>query len=62
MNTDTPIDPELEYATERQRVKRGYIPSSVQPTDNAKEISIIYGVSYATASIWLRILRGPKLS
>ncbi len=41
-------------------VKRGYIPLSVRVGDSPKEISELYGVSYGTACVWMRIINGPK--
>jgi len=43
-------------------VKRGFIPASVRATDKPYEIAALYGVSYGTACIWVRILNGPKLN
>jgi hypothetical protein len=38
---------------------RGYIPLSIEPHDSPREIVDVFGVSYGTACVWLRILRGP---
>jgi hypothetical protein len=38
---------------------RSYIPASIEPEDSPREIVDVFGVSYGTACIWLRILRGP---
>jgi hypothetical protein len=38
---------------------RGYIPLSIEPSDRPLEIVDVFGVSYGTACVWLRILRGP---
>lgn len=38
---------------------RGYIPAKIEPHDTTQEIVEVFGVSYGTACVWLRILRGP---
>ena len=42
------------------KLKRGFIPNKLKATDKPYEIMDIYGVSYGTACVWLRILRGPN--
>jgi hypothetical protein len=42
------------------KLKRGFIPKKLKVTDKPGEIMCIYGVSYGTACVWLRILRGPN--
>jgi aromatic ring-cleaving dioxygenase len=46
-------------AGRRTETLRGYIPKSVEPHDSPMEIVDVFRVSYATACIWLRVLRGP---
>lgn len=38
---------------------RGYIPLSIEPEDSPRDIVEVFGISYGTACVWLRILRGP---
>lgn len=42
------------------KLKRGFIPNNLKATDKPWEIVDLYGVSYGTACVWLRILRGPN--
>jgi hypothetical protein len=44
---------------EKTRTIRSYIPKSIEPTDKPVEIMDVFNVSYGTACVWLRILRGP---
>lgn len=39
---------------------RGHIPAIIEPSDTPKEIMDVFGVSYGTACVWVRILRGPS--
>lgn len=46
-------------ARRKPETLRGYIPLSIEPEDSPREIVDVFGVSYGTACVWLRILRGP---
>ncbi len=41
---------------------RGFIPHSIRDTDSASEVAPIYGVSIATARMWIRVLKGPQVT
>jgi hypothetical protein len=46
--------------TKEGKLVRGFIPASVRADDDKQSIMSLYGVSYSTACIWIRILNGPK--
>lgn len=45
-----------------RNVVRGFIPHSVKAKDKPMDIANIYGVSYGTACVWIRILKGPQIA